>query len=223
MKHLFLISILGLFLSLSSFGQDQKIKASKEYKEIATLLDSIHRLDQQYREESQELQKTFAWESEEVQKLWQKIHRQDSINLMMVEAIIDKYGWLGPDEIGEKGNMSLFLVVQHADLATQEKYLPTLRAAVDHGKASASDWALMQDRVLMRKGEKQIYGSQMVSDPYSEGYQVYAMIDPDQVDERRAEVGLDPMSKYLKFWDMIWDVEAFKKRMEAFDLKKNKD
>ncbi len=37
-----------------------------------------------------------------------------------------------------------------------------------------------------------------------------------------AEVGLEPIAEYLKIFDVTWDVEKFKKRMEEYDAKKKK-
>ncbi|MEZ5038583.1 MAG: DUF6624 domain-containing protein [Saprospiraceae bacterium] len=72
-------------------------------------------------------------------------------------------GWLGADVIGNQGNSTLFLVIQHADIETQEKYLPMMRDAVSKGNARASSLALLEDRVALRKGEKQIFSTQSFS------------------------------------------------------------
>src|SRR5436190_12861202 len=50
----------------------------------------------------------------------------DSTNLAKVSSIIDKHGWLGKSQIGNRANYTLWLVIQHADLKTQEKYLPLM-------------------------------------------------------------------------------------------------
>ncbi len=81
-----------------------------------------------------------------MKELWKTILYKDSKNLLIVKEIIDTKGWLGPDVIGEKGNTTLFLVIQHADPATQEKYLPVLRKAVQEGNAAPQDLALLEDR-----------------------------------------------------------------------------
>lgn len=215
MKQTYLI--ITLFLSLSLFSQTQE---KKDYKELIATLDSIHHFDQVIREQSREMEKEFAWDSEEIQNLWRTMHLQDSINLIKVEKIISEYGWLGADDIGKQGSTTIFLVIQHADIATQEKYLPILQDAVDKGNARGSDLALMKDRVLLGKGQKQVYGSQLEADPVNGGYRVSAITDPDMVDLRRKDVGLGTMSEYLKIWDLKWDLEAFKKRMEFYDLEK---
>ena len=125
----------------------------------------------------------------------------DSSNLVQVEALIATYGWMGKSKIGTMGNYTLWLVIQHADLATQEKYLPMLEKSVAEGESRASELAYLKDRVLMRQGKKQIYGTQVV--PSGNGMQEFWPIeDMTNVDKRRAEVGLEPIEQYAKKFNM---------------------
>jgi len=122
----------------------------------------------------------------------------DSCNQVAVKSLIAKYGWMGRSLIGNY-NQVLFAVIQHADSATQEKYFPMFRKSVEEGESRASEMAMMQDRILMRRGEKQIYGSQVV---YSKtGEQVfYPIEDEKNVNLRRAGVGLQPLEEYAKYF-----------------------
>lgn len=125
------------------------------------------------------------------------VHFIDSSNLVQVESLIAKYGWLGQSFVGARGNQTIFLVIQHADLAIQEKYLPLLQKSVEEGESRPWDLALLQDRILMRQGKKQIYGSQVI---YNEsGEQVfYPIEDEKNVNIRREKVGLMPLEEYAK-------------------------
>ncbi len=78
---------------------------------------------------------------------WKIINEKDSINLIKIKKILDERGWLGADIIGNQGNSTLFLVIQHSDIETQEKYLPMMREAVKKGNANSSSLALLEDRV----------------------------------------------------------------------------
>jgi hypothetical protein len=122
----------------------------------------------------------------------------DSCNQVQVKSMIARYGWMGKSLIGNY-NQVLFIVIQHADSATQEKYFPMLQQSVAEGESNASDMALMQDRILMRQGKKQIYGSQVV---YSKtGDQIFYPIEDERnVNIRRANVGLQPMEEYGKYF-----------------------
>jgi len=220
MNQRIVITLLGIFVFKMAVGQTVTLPESKINKELVAILDTIHQEDQKYREQSDPLEKKYGWDSKEVQDLWKIINERDSINLIKVEKILAEYGWLGSDIVGEVGNKTLFLVIQHANLETQVKYLPMIKEAVKNGKAKGSYLASLEDRVLLRQGEKQIYGSQLEGDYKTKLWVLKPMIDPDHVDQRRAEVGLEPIAEYLKFFEVTWDVEQFKKRMEEYDAKK---
>ena len=195
----------------------EQIKSNKEKAEVnldrtlVAILDSIFDDDQNGRVQLHEIETKYGSGSAELKAQWMLISEKDSINLIKVKNILDTKGWLGEDVVGEKGNTTLFLVIQHADIATQEHYLPMMREAVKNGKAKASNLALLEDRVALRQGRKQIYGSQINRDQKTQEFYVSPLEDPDNVDKRRAEVGLQPLAVYLSNWDLKWDVEQYKK------------
>lgn len=199
------------------------IRANKERieahydKPLVALLDSIFEEDQGLRERIGEVEQRYGSGSPELKAHWQRISEKDSLNLIAVTRILDDRGWLGADVVGGKGNQTLFLVIQHADIATQERYLPMMRAAVAKGNANSASLALLEDRVLMRRGRRQLYGSQIGRDPESGAYFLSPLEDPDHVDERRAGMGLGPLADYLRNWDMPWDVEAYKKELPLLE------
>jgi len=201
------------------------IKQNKEKAEVnlnkplVAELDSIYTEDQKYRLQIDEIEKKYGWASNEMKAHWKIINEKDSINLVKIKLLLDKYGWLGTDVIGEQGNSTLFLVIQHSDIATQEKYLPMMREAVKNGKAKGSALALLEDRVALRNGKKQIYGSQIGRDNETKLYYVSPLEDPDNVDKRRAEVGLQPLAEYVNHWQIKWDVEQYKKDLLSIEAK----
>ncbi len=198
------------------------VKANKDAEEanldkpLVAELEKIHEDDQKYRQQIDAIEKKYGRQSAEMQAHWQLIHEKDSINLIKVTKILDERGWLGADVIGNQGNSTLFLVIQHSDLKTQEKYLPMMREAVKKGKAEGSSLALLEDRILLRNSKKQIYGSQIGRKESGE-YYVQALDDPDNVDKRRASVGLPPLSQYISHWNMTWNVEAYKKELPELE------
>lgn len=205
------------YMALLMKVSENKKKAEAQFLEIASVLETVLYDDQKYRQEAREIQEKFGRDSEETRAHWELIEEQDSINLAKVEKILAKHGWLGWDLIGRSANGALFLVIQHAELETQEKYLPMLREAVKKGDAAPADLALLEDRVAMGLGKKQIYGSQMGIDQETGEYYVFPIEDPDNVNQRRAEVGLGPIEDYVSNWDLTWDVEAHKKKVTEFE------
>ena len=204
------------------------VKANKKKAEanldkpLVAILDTIYQEDQKYRQQIKGIEEKYGWESDEMKAHWKIINEKDSINLIKVKKILDERGWLGADIIGNQGNSTLFLVIQHSDIETQEKYLPMMREAVSKGNARASSLALLEDRVALRKGGKQIYGSQVGRDQETGEYYVLPLVDPDNVDKRRAEVGLGTIQDYISNWGMTWDVEEYKKKLPEIEAKQKK-
>ena len=126
---------------------------SKFNKPLVLLLDSILDDDQKNRLEEDDIQKKYGYGAAEMRTLGRLIWESDSLNLIKVEVILDKYGWLGSDIVGKKGNAALFFVIQHPRPATQEKYLPLMREAVKNGNAESAHPALLEDRVAIEPGK----------------------------------------------------------------------
>ena len=152
--------------------------------------------------------------------LWQLKKDINAQNEQRLEEIIAEHGWPKKSEVKGSAAQAAFLVIQHADLETQEKYLPMMREAVKQGNASPGSLALLEDRVALRQGKRQIYGSQIGRDPETGEHYVLPLTDPENVNERRKEVGLGPIEDYISNWNMTWNVEKHKKRTEQIESEK---
>lgn len=188
-------------LAATHFVQGQVLD-SHTRAALRSELDSIFVLDQKYRLMMDSVENRYGRESKELQALWDITTKVDNQNLSRVTQILDRYGWLGPEEVGAKGNSTLFLVIQHSNQKTQEKYLPMMREAVQNGKARGSSLALLEDRVALGQGRKQIYGSQISWDDKTGKYYIDPIEDEPNVNKRRAAVGLPPLEEYVKRWNI---------------------
>lgn len=180
-------------------------------KNLKAILDTVYEEDQKLRRQLKDVEEKFGKESIEMQEHWQSIHYKDSINLIKIQKILDEHGWLGQDAIGGIGNTTLFLVIQHAPLKVQQKYLPMMQEAVIKGNARGADLALLEDRVSIRSGKRQIYGSQIGRNQETGEFYVVPIEDPENVDKRRSEVGLGSLADYVEGYDIVWDIERHKK------------
>jgi hypothetical protein len=164
------------------------------YDTLRLELRVIDYADQRYRLQMDDTSRKYGFNSKQMKALFRKMEVTDSVNLAKVDSLINKYGWLGTDQVGSDGNATIFAVIQHAPLKAQEKYLPLMREAVKAGKARPAHLALLEDRVALGEGRPQIYGSQLAFP----GYAVLPVESPDSVDIRRASMGLEPLAVYLK-------------------------
>ena len=70
----------------------------------------------------------------------------------------------------------------------------------------------------MRQEKKQVYGTQIRMDKDG-GYFLFPIEDPDNVDKRRALVGLEPLADYLSNWKLTWNIEQYKKDLPSIEAK----
>lgn len=115
-------------------------------------------------------------------------------NANQLETIIAAIGWPTPRLVGDDGAQAAWLVAQHAIglPSFQRKCLELLRQAVAAGDAPAWQMAMMLDRIRTFEGRPQVYGTQFDWD--DEGQLSPGFIeDRDGVDQRRREVGLEPL------------------------------
>jgi len=176
-------------------------------KPLKNQLEKIYMKDQMLRRMIGDVQEQYGRESDEMSYFWTLISMQDSINEAQVIQIIEERGWIGKSLVGGQANAALWLVIQHAPLETQEKYLPLLKESVKKKESRGNHLALLEDRILMRNGKPQTYGSQITRDEITDKQVVYEIKDPEYVNQRRAEVGLGPIEDYIKRWDIEWTIE----------------
>ena len=122
----------------------------------------------------------------------------DSENTGRLKEIIKRYGWPGPELVGQDGADAAFLLVQHSpDFDFQKAMLSLVQTAYENGKLTAWSYALLVDRVCVRGGKPQVYG--MAVNHWQEREPVLDPIEDEaNVDKRRAKIGLPPLREYLE-------------------------
>ncbi len=143
----------------------------------------------------------------------------DKENQTFVFGLLDNQGW--PDGLSDKANSAIFLVIDHAEFAAQEKYYPVVKEKAEEGIIGKEDAATLQDRILMKKGEMQVYGTQttrVVINGENINY-LWPVKNPDQLDKLRKEVNLPPIAEYIAVFEkqgmkLVWD-----KSLSVDDLK----
>lgn len=124
--------------------------------------------------------------------------RADEANISRLREIIDECGWPRQSQVKGKAAAAAFLVLQHASLVDQERYVSVMRIAVEQGEARTQDLALLEDRILIRNGKPQKFGSQISWDRTTGKNGFHPIEDEHNVDRRRAAVGLGPLADYAK-------------------------
>lgn len=174
----------------------QKVKPADP--ELAAELKSLRADDQRHREEGIRLWNEKGTDSPEAKALWARQDTLDRKNQARLEAIIAKHGWPGAHLAGLAGADAAFLILDHAPQAFQKKYLPKLQAATKANDVPPMWAAMVEDRVRVNDGKRQLYGTQVLMKPGSKTWELRPIEDEAHVDDRRAAVGFEPLAEYLK-------------------------
>lgn len=206
-QHIFIFSFF-LMCTAAVHAQQPAVKDTaalfqhiQMLKPVEATLDSIFDSNEFNLRQMDAVAQKYGSSSKQADSLWKKICKTDGPRLARVKQILAQYGWLGIDEVGEKANAAIFMVIQHADTTTQGTYLPIMEAAVKNGKAKPDDLALLEDRVLCQRGKRQLYGSQVRQNKTGR-YEFFPIADEANVDKRRASVGLEPLEQYARNFDI---------------------
>jgi len=138
----------------------------------------------------------------------EKNKKENEIRLL---ELIKLYGWPTASSVTEYAAAGAALIINHASHELRLQYFPMLEEAFKKGEAQPLRYAKMRDRLLIEKGEKQLFGTQIKFENFEgEDFerQPYPMEEPEYVDKRRAKIGLGPLSVYLKEkFNIDWNVE----------------
>jgi hypothetical protein len=129
--------------------------------------------------------------------------RTDSANTEWLKAWVARWGWPTVEQVGKEAVSAAFLIVQHAihDTGFMRSMLPNIEASHARGDLDGGAVAMLIDRVEVKAGRPQIYGTQLslrdgklVLDPIA---------DSAGVDARRRKMGLQPLAEYLRLIDSV--------------------
>lgn len=142
-----------------------------------------------------------------------------------VDSLLEN-GW--PEGLSDEANETIWLVIDHADLAMQRRFMPLVEEQMRAGRISGASYATLLDRMLMREGRPQRYGTQthasmLLVDGAPQRVEricrLWPVESPERLDSLREAVGLEPIDDYLRAvgesygapctWDPTLGVEAF--------------
>lgn len=154
-------------------------------------------------------------------RLAMQMEKQDKQNQQQVQTIIAQCGW--PVALAPKAHNTLFLVLQHAPDELMKQHYPTVLAYARQGILEANDAATMFDRLQMRAGKYQRYGTQTFQDDQNRNL-VWPIEEIESLNQRRDSVGLPSMEKYFQMAkdsigvEMYWDKKLTLEK--AIEMKK---
>ncbi len=189
MKTIFLIAVVFLFTT-ESFGQQDNI--------LKQQIDSLYAVDQQVQTDM-----ITAYQNNAERKVF------DSLNTIKEEAfkrhipvlkeIISRKDLPGYRQVGQESSDKFMAMVNHSfyDIAFQQKVAKLGKKQAKQKNISTPALAMMIDKMKIKSGQKQIYGTQC--DYTDKGEAIAANLRrPATVDQRRKKMGLSLLKDYLQ-------------------------
>jgi hypothetical protein len=211
--HLFFLTLFLVFPNALLNAQTSPM-TPRHIESLRQELLEMGKKDQQYRYRMMDLMKQGIGNPEvkkQFDAITKMIEQIDNANLKRLEEIIKEYGWPGISLVGKEAAQAAFLILQHGQLTAQRKYFPLLKEAAGKNDVPSHAVAMLEDRILMREGKQQVYGSQLITNEKTGKLELWPIADEENVDTRRASVGLPPLAEYLKEFGL--DYIPSKKRM----------
>lgn len=127
----------------------------------------------------------------------------DQENTEWLKGVVAKQGWPKISVVGQRAANEAWLLAQHADHdpVFQLQMLRLMEPLLATGEVSKSNYAYLYDRIMLKLTGKQRYATQMTCQA---GKRVPSPLEDDKtVDRLRAEMGMDPLAKYMKQMDEL--------------------
>ena len=138
MKRVLLLLAGLLFGSLHLAAQD-----------LDSLLRVIHDRDQAVRAEVVRLSQQVPPSVDSLLAAYGRMQTVDAENQRVVSELLEGGGW--PEGISDEAGETIWLVIDHADLEMQRRWMPLIEAQMAAGRVSKSSYATLLDRMLMRE------------------------------------------------------------------------
>lgn len=222
MKYLLLISLIIIECTTASKPKTESTKKITQ-ENLTAIIDTIWKTEQEPIRLRDSLIAIYGADHKLVKKQDLIIDENHAINEKKVKRILNKYGWPTKEMAGERGNWTICNVIQHSDNKVRLQYLPMMRQAVKDNKLEPRFLVRAEDRIATERGDLQIYGGQMKYYPETKSFNLWPILDPENIDKRRTAIGLDSIAIFLKNrFNFDWNLEEQIKRTKEFELAKQK-
>jgi len=167
-------------------SRDQEPK----FPSIAAEIKQMVAFDQEMREKS--LDDDAVWDEE-----------VDRRNAEAMKRIVGEIGWSTVSKVGKEASDAAWLLIQHADHDPefQLQCLALMRQEPEN-EVSLRNVAYLEDRVRVNTNRGQMYGTQFHETRDEVGnvvrYEPRLIEDVEHLNERRAQMGLEPHEEYAK-------------------------
>jgi antitoxin component YwqK of YwqJK toxin-antitoxin module len=164
---------------------------SQTYDSLTAELRSIDLDYVKYRDTLVSAEKIYGKNSEQYKNLKNADHKNDSLILVRIDKIMDRFGYPPTAKVGES-NAVIFFIISSTNWQTKEKYIERFRIASLKGDISKKDMAYFEDKYLVSKEGIQLYGTQAKLSKDNKWLH-YPVKDLSNLNDRRKTADLEPV------------------------------
>lgn len=181
-----------------------------EAQNLDSLLRAVRDRDQAVRLEVIRLSQQVPPQVDSLLAASARMEEVDAANRHIVSDLLAE-GW--PEGLSDEANEAIWLVIDHADLAMQRRWMPLVEEQMAAGRVSKSNYATLFDRMLMREGRPQRYGTQTCSSTrlvaadsarVERICRLWPVESPERLDSLRAAMELEPIGDYLRAVEEVY-------------------
>jgi hypothetical protein len=209
MRSAFCITTVVISCTLAGGVRGQ---AEKTPRRNTALEKELHRMVAEDQDLRKRLIDLMNKGSPDVPAAMKQMQALDHKNTTRLKEIVAKHGWPGKSLVGEEGSHDAWLLVQHADQDRpfQKQCLELMRAGLARKEVSGQEVAYLTDRVLVGEKKPQKYGTQF--EQRGGEWTPYPIEDEANVDQRRKEMGLQPLAEYAKALKQVYQAKGNDKK-----------
>ena len=197
LKDLFKNELKNL-IACENYYQDEKVDNPELQRKLAIMFiddqnDRMNRMD--------DLIKKYNVSEKELIALDDYKTHVDIENQKKLKEIISQHGFPTKKLVGKDGMEAVFHIIQHAgnDQEWQAARLQEVENAVKIGDMEMKNYVYLYDRIKLHANLPQRWGTQFSTVKKKENLVIlHTVEDPENLDKRRKEVGLEPIDFYKK-------------------------
>lgn len=185
------------------------MQTSLKLPEISAQLEVYYQEDQEVRARVRALVQSGEADHAKLLPLINEMRQGDQERQAYLQQVYARFGWPSTPDFNQQAIVAAFFIAQHASPAMMESYRDAVEQSYQRGDLEGKHYPMYVDRLCVFNSEPQIYGTQPKPSVNGQASQlVWPVVDFNNLDMRRAKVGLEPFEQYLKVAGLRYDPSA---------------
>lgn len=196
MKKQILLFLIVLFATVQMVAQTEPVKLPAVAKQIDLMIEHDQSVAKRHIDFMNQNVKSDSPAMKNLMDEWKSVGDADKIQL---KTLFKENGFLGCSEVGKQSSHHFLQMVQRFDddATFQQEVLVEMKKHIDKINANPMEFAYLTDRVNLNQGKPQVYGTQLKINEKGTSYEPKTVIDPPNLNKRRAEVGLGTIEEAI--------------------------